>query len=195
MPTDCATDVKKNSAHAETREATGKGLISCLGHFGLEGKGRRRPVHARRGGSSVALADYFAFAARDATFHDTRRDGAGPHNVCPPRSRTNHGADPTEATLVQTQARRQGLRSLGWVQEEEGVGEPTGSEKEPRSSPWFLLSLIKTLRTNDSVPTAIVGSFVFARTLSIMLVARCTATVASATPADLRHPSSLALPA
>ena len=101
----------------------------------------------------------------------------------------------TEAPLVQTQARHQGLRSLVWVQEEEGVGEPTGSENEPRSSPWFLPSFTKTLRTNDSVPTAIVDSFVFARTLSITLVAKCTATVASATPADPRHPSSLALPA
>ena len=85
-----------------------------------------RPVHARRRRPPVVLVDDFAFEARDAAFHNTWNNGAGPHNLPPPRSRTDHGADPAEVPLAHVQARHQ-ERSLMWMQEEEEIGESTGS--------------------------------------------------------------------
>ena len=69
-----------------------------------------RPVHNRRRGPPVVLVDDFAFEARDAAFHDAWSNGADPHNVRPPRSRTDHRADPTGVPLARVQARHQGLR-------------------------------------------------------------------------------------
>ena len=86
-----------------------------------------RPVHAKRRETPVVLVDDFAFEPRDAAFHDTWSTGAGPHNVRPPRRRTDHGDDPMEAALAHVQPRHQRLRSLVSMQEEEVVGESTGS--------------------------------------------------------------------
>ena len=90
----------------------------------------------------MVRVDNFVFEARDATFRDIWSNGAGAHNVRPPRSRTDHGADPTEVPLAHVQARHQGLRSLVWMQEEEEVGDSTGSHASSSlSTTWQVLEM------------------------------------------------------
>lgn len=87
-----------------------------------------RPVHDRRSGCPVALADYFVVGDWDAHFHDTRSGAPGPYNVRPPRCRTDNGSDPTEVPLAHVHARCQGLRSLVRVKADE-VPEATGTQR------------------------------------------------------------------
>lgn len=56
------------------------------------------------------LADDFAFAAFNAPFQNTRRSGSSPHNVRPPRRRTDDRADPSNVPLAHVQARLQVLQ-------------------------------------------------------------------------------------